>query len=243
MATSVQIMSPVYNEGDAVLELYRNLVDNNVKFDELFFVYDFDEDTTVPFVNKLAESDPRIRLERNRIGKGVVNALKTGFRLAKPGPLIVIMADNSDKLSIIPEMIKLWESGSKLVSPSRYMKGGLQHGGPVFKKFLSGTAGKILGLVGFPTNDPTNNFKLYDGEWIRNQTIESTGGFEVAIELAGKAFIQNAQISQIPTEWWDRTQGQSNFKLWKWLPKYLKWYLPLLVITPVKALSKSLQNR
>jgi dolichol-phosphate mannosyltransferase len=190
MSEKVQIMSPVYNEGNSICTLYDSLIENKIQFDELYFVYDFDGDTTIPFIKKLSELDSRVRGEKNNIGRGVVNALKSGFQIAKKGPLIVVMADNSDKLSIIPEMIKLWKNGAKLVSPSRYMIGGAQHGGPKFKKFLSGSQGRFLGIIGFPTNDPTNNFKLYDGEWIKAQNIESTGGFEVALELTGKAYVQ-----------------------------------------------------
>jgi dolichol-phosphate mannosyltransferase len=29
----------------------------------------------------------------------------------------------------------------------------------------------------------------------------------------------------VPTTWRDRTAGQSNFKLRKWLPHYLHWYV------------------
>lgn len=221
-------MAPVYNEGDAVIKFYDSLVESRVKFDELFFVYDFDEDTTLPYIKQLSARDSRVYSFKNTIGRGVVNALKAGFMNAKDGALIVCMADNSDKLSIIPEMINLWKLGSVVVCPSRYMRGGKQHGGPVFKKTLSRISGVVLNIMGFPTSDPTNNFKLYDAKWLKKQSVESTGGFEVALELTGKAYNQGFKIAELPTEWWDRTQGQSNFKLWKWMPLYLKWYLPLL---------------
>jgi hypothetical protein len=29
----------------------------------------------------------------------------------------------------------------------------------------------------------------------------------------------------MPTVWQERTAGASNFKLGKWLPRYLRWYL------------------
>ena len=232
----IQIMVPVYNEGSGILLFYEALTSSRVHFDDLKFVYDMDEDTSLPYIYELSKNDNRIGALKNTIGRGVVNALRMGFMQAKPGPFIVLMADNSDKFSIIPDMISLWKGGCAVVVPSRYMEGGKQHGGPLFKKFLSGLSGKVLNLVGFPTSDPTNNFKLYDGEWLSKQTIESDGGFEVALELTGKAFCQGLKIRQLPTEWWDRTQGQSNFKLWKWLPKYLRWYLPLLFITPIRKL-------
>lgn len=239
MKPIIQIMVPVYNEGETVLKLYHNIVNEGVEYDKLFFVYDMESDTSLPFIKLLAEKDSRVSAFKNNFGKGVVNAMRAGFGQAQAGPFIVVMADCSDKLSVIPEMIDLWTKGSKVVSPSRYMVGGKQHGGPKFKKLLSGFSGRFLSMLGFPTSDPTNNFKLYDGEWLRNQTIESDGGFEVALELTGKAFLNSQKITQLPTEWWDRTDGKSNFKLWKWLPKYLRWYLPLVFITPYRKLSCS----
>lgn len=224
----VQIAAPVYNEGDSVLTLYKSLISSEIRFDELRFVYDIDTDTSLPFIKELSKSDARVAADKNLYGKGVVNALRWIFSKAKKGPLIVVMADNSDKLSIIPEMISQWKSGSVVVSPSRYMKGGKLHGGPIFKGLLSRVSGVLLSVLGFPTSDPTNNYKLYDGEWVSSQKIESEGGFEVALELTGKAYFSGKKITQLPTEWWDRTQGESKFQMWKWIPKYLRWYMPLL---------------
>ena len=55
-------------------------------------------------------------------------------------------------------------------------------------------------------------------------TIESTAGFELALELTVKATLSGRRVAQVPTTWRDRTAGQSNFKLRKWLPHYLHWY-------------------
>jgi hypothetical protein len=223
-AEFVQVIVPVYNEGENVRVLYENLVLEGVPFNELKFVYDFDGDTTLPVIRELEARDRRIVADKNEFGRGVVNALRWGFSRARRGPVIVIMGDNSDKLSIVPEMIERWRNGSVVVSPSRYMKGGEQHGGGVIKSTLSRLAGTSLRLLGFPTSDPTNNFKLYDGDWLRSQTLESRGGFEIALELTYKAFRDRRRIDQLPTVWRDRTMGESNFRLSKWLPHYLRWY-------------------
>jgi len=220
-----QCVVPIYNEGENVKVLYNSLISENVPFDSLTFIYDIDADTSLPFIAEIGESDGRVSAKKNTFGRGVINALRFGFKNAEPGPVIVMMGDNSDKLSIVPEMISLWSSGAVLVSPSRYMPGGKQHGGPPLKSFLSMISGRVIGFLGFPTNDPTNNFKLYDGQWLAAQDIESVGGFEVALELSFKAHSQGKTIKQLPTEWWDRTEGESNFQLWAWLPKYLYWYL------------------
>jgi glycosyltransferase involved in cell wall biosynthesis len=220
----VQLVVPVYNEGENVVVLHRKLREESVPYDSLRFVYDRDDDTSLPYVAKLRAEDPRVDALRNQYGPGVIRALRTGFERAEPGPVIVMMGDLSDKLSVVPEMLALWRGGATVVSPSRYMPGGVQHGGGLVKSNLSRLAGKSLSWLGFPTSDPTNNFKLYDGEWLRRQRIESDGGFEVALELCYKAFVQGEPIRQLPTEWFDRTSGESRFRLRAWLPRYLRWW-------------------
>ena len=227
--TSIQLVVPIYNEGENVVTLYKTLQRDGVPFDSLTFVYDIDSDTSLPFIANLTSEDPRVAADKNNFGKGVVHALRWGFHRAKPGPVLVLMGDNSDKLSIIPEMIKLWQEGATVVCPSRYMPGGAQHGGPKLKVFLSRTQGKFINFLGFPTSDPTNNFKLYDGAWLREQNVESIGGFEVALELSYKAYRDGKVIKELPTEWFDRTMGESRFKLWSWLPQYLRWYWPAVL--------------
>lgn len=224
----VQIVVPVYNEGEQVIELYKQLNVDGVQFHSLRFVYDFAEDTSLPYIKQLAADDSRVEALRNTYGRGVLNALRFAFSCVEAGPVIVVMGDRSDKLSIIPEMIDLWERGATVVSPSRYTEGGKQHGGGVMKSGLSRIAGKSLRYLGFPTSDPTNNFKLYDGRWLIEQQIESNGGFEIALELCYKAHQSNRTIAELPTEWFDRTEGQSKFHLFKWLPHYLRWYFKIL---------------
>jgi len=55
--------------------------------------------------------------------------------------------------------------------------------------------------------------------------IESERGFEIALELTAKAFARREPITEIPTTWRDRTSGEAGFRLFRWLPMYLKWYL------------------
>jgi hypothetical protein len=94
---------------------------------------------------------------------------------------------------------------------------------------MSRTAGLTLHWFGgVPTHDPTNNFKLYSRRFLGGTTIESTAGFELALELTVKATIAGRRVAELPTVWRDRTAGQSNFKLRKWLPHYLRWYLAAL---------------
>jgi hypothetical protein len=187
-------------------------------------IYDFDEDTTVPVARELARARPWLKLQKSS-GHGVVDALRAGFAAVGSGPALVVMADLSDDLRLVPEMLEMYREGYRIVCPSRYMPGGSQEGGPWLKRTLSRIAGLSLWFIaGFPTRDATNNFRLYDAALVRQLGIESRGGFELALELTAKAFTRGERIGELPTTWRDRTAGESRFRLRKWLPKYLYWY-------------------
>lgn len=225
MTPEVSIILPVYNEGEAVEPVLRALSAAVSTPHELVVVYDFDGDTTVPVIQRLATEIPSLRGLRNDLGRGVLNAMKAGIA-GTSGPYVLIsMADGSDDPTAVDRMIELAKGGADVVSASRYMKGGRQIGGPPLKRLMSRAAGLTLHwFARVPTHDPTNNFKVYSRTFLQATTIESSAGFELALELTVKATIAKRRIAEIPTTWRDRTAGQSNFKLRKWLPHYLHWY-------------------
>jgi len=221
----LSIVLPVYNEGEAVEPVLRALSAGVGTPHELVVVYDFDEDTTVPVVNRLATEIRGLRGLRNDLGRGVLNAMKAGIAGTSAPFVLISMADGSDEPEIVDRMVRFAEAGADVVSASRYMPGGRQIGGPLVKRLMSRAAGLTLHwFAGVPTHDPTNNFKLYSRSFLDATTIESTAGFELGLELTVKATLARRRVAEVPTTWRDRTAGQSNFKLRKWLPHYLHWY-------------------
>lgn len=230
---TLEIIVPVYNEGEIVNELYKNLTSAlDKKFEDgsqinwkAYIVYDFPADKTAPFAMALQKTDPRIVPTLQTFGKGAINALKYAFSIIHDNPVIVTMGDCSDDLTMIPRMLKEIDQGAIIVSPSRFIKGGGYHGGTLFKKVLTRLAGIVLWAFGIGTNDPTNNFKMYSGTWIRSQKIESQGGFEIALEFLVKASLAKRKIVEVPGIWKDRTMGESKFDVKKLLPHYFRWFL------------------
>jgi glycosyltransferase involved in cell wall biosynthesis len=226
-SNTVSIIIPVYNEGANFSILWKELTRQVACEFKAYVVYDFDGDDTVPVANKIIEGgDTRLKLIKNNIKRGVVGAVCTGFNSVDSGPVLVVMADLSDDLSIVTQMLKLYNQGYDVIVGSRYVKGGRLIGGPVLKQSMSRVAGLSLHwLRRIPTTDATNAFKMYDREMLRDIVIESNGGFELNLEITVKAFLAGYKITEIPSTWTDRTAGTSKFKLWSWLPSYLKWYL------------------
>ena len=226
MSSRITIVIPVYNEGANLDRLWAELR-STVRSDfTALVVYDFDEDNTVPEVKRIIEKgETRIRLVKNNVRRGVVGAIVTGFEQVEHGPILVVMADLSDDLRRVDSMLALYEQGYQLVAGSRYMKGGRLEGGPLLKQFLSRMAGLTLHWFrGIPTHDATNAFKIYDRDMLRTFTVESQHGFELNLELTVKAFLAGYRIGEVPSTWRDRTEGTSRFRLWAWMPSYLKWY-------------------
>ena len=221
----LSIVLPVYNEGEAVEPILRALSAEVRTAHEIVVVYDFDGDTTVPVVARLAAEIPGLRGLRNNLGRGVLNAMKAGIAATTAPYVLISMADGSDEPGVVDPMMALARSGADVVAASRYMRAGRQLGGPFLKRLMSRTAGLTLHwFAGVPTHDPTSNFKLYSRRFLESTTIESLAGFELALELTVKATLAGRHVAEVPTTWRDRTSGQSNFRLRKWLPHYLHWY-------------------
>lgn len=172
---------------------------------------------------------PWLQLVRNEDVPGVVGAVRTGFRTVREGPALVTMADAGDDLSIVPQMLSLYRQGYRIVCPSRFARGGRQVGGSRLKRLLLRAAGATFRiLVGFPTRDLNNNYRLYDAALVNELAIESTGGFELALELTAKAFCRGVKIAELPTTWIDRRGSGPTAGTVDWLASYLRWCLYVL---------------
>lgn len=228
----VSIVVTAYNEGEKIADYLNSLLQSVTIPAEVLVVYDFQEDTSVPFVRQVASTDDRVKPVLNTYGRGPAWAIRYGMDQATANVVVVTMADGCDDVTQIDELTLLVEGGSAIASASRYTRGGKKVGGPLIKGALSRFAGlSLYYLGGVGTRDATNSFKAYDMSFVREAGIASTGGFEVGIELVAKARRLRRPVTEIPTTWYEREYGESNFKIATWLPKYLRWYLYALGLT------------
>jgi dolichol-phosphate mannosyltransferase len=222
----VSVVVLVYNEGEAVVPCLDRILTSVQLPSEVLVVYDSPDDTTVPWIEKCRRADSRVVPVLNLYGRGPARAIRTGFAHASADVVVVTMADGCDDPMQIDSLARLVDRGVAIAAASRYTRGGRQIGGPLVKSSLSRLAGvslQLLARVG--TRDATNSFKAYSTEFVRSVGIDSDAGFEVGLELVAKARRLRLPVAEIPTIWLERANGQSNFKLRKWLPHYLRWYL------------------
>jgi glycosyltransferase involved in cell wall biosynthesis len=220
------VVIPAYNEGANIVPVLDRLLESVTLPCEVLVVVDFAEDTTIPFIESYAgRAQPSVRAVINDYGRGPAWAIRYGIGHATAPVVVVTMADGCDDPRQIDELTRLVERGVVVAAASRYMPGGQQVGGPYLKRVLSKNAGRSLyWFARIGTRDATNSFKAYSRTFVERVGIESEDGFEIGLELTAKARRMRLPVAEIPTIWLDREAGVSNFKIAKWLPKYLRWY-------------------
>ena len=227
--SAIAIIIPVFKEQDSIAKVLENI---DYSLDEpatVYLIADFDSDPTISAAEAVIGLTIQIRFIIQNGAHGPASAIKLGIDSSTEKYLVFMTADDSDDARDIPRLVSKLRSGATLVCASRYVKGGEHIGGPKLKYFLSWLAGRIAHLVlRINTCDPTNLFKAVTREFLNEISIESKSGFTLGLELVGKANHAAYAVVEVPTIWHERTVGSSSFKILKWLPTYIYWFLRLI---------------
>lgn len=221
----VSVVIPAHNEGDSIVACLDRVFEAVTLPCEILVVFDTPDDTTVPYLEKYAQEQPRLVPTLNTYGRGPADAMRFGIDQARAPVVVVTMADGCDDPQQIDDLARLVERGVVIAAASRYSRGGQQVGVPTAKRAMSKAAGLTLcWFARAGTHDATNSFKAYSKAFIGEVGIQSDAGFEMGIELVAKARRLRRPVAELPTIWLDRTAGVSNFKVAAWLSRYLRWY-------------------
>ncbi len=224
-ALDLDIVIPVFNESDniiPVLESFRKHLKSEYR---VLVCYDFEGDNTLPAVKNWTHFDPAKHLFIRNQQRGPHAAVLAGFKASEAPAVLVYPADDDYNAPQIDLMVQTARSGFDIVCASRFAPGGSMRECPWLKSFLVRAAGWSLYHLGrLPTRDASNGLRLFSQKLLRETNFESTEGFTYSIELLVKAHRQARPITEIPVQWFQRKQGESRFKVLKWLPAYLRWY-------------------
>ena len=224
-APRVSVVIPAYEEGEHILPVLARIRESVTMPFEVLVVVDRAEDSTARVLEGVGDGSGQVRLLVNDYGPGPANAIRYGIDHVRAPVTVVTMADGCDDARQIDDLTRLVERGVVVAAASRYMSGGQQVGGPLVKAALSRTAGITLHLLArVGTRDPTNSYKAYSTQFLRDVGIDSRDGFEIGLELTAKARRLRLPVAELPTIWLDRQAGVSSFKLAQWIPHYLRWY-------------------
>jgi dolichol-phosphate mannosyltransferase len=226
MDAQLDIVIPVYNEGKNILATLGALARDVKTPARVLICYDLPDDDTLPAIrdNPQAHAGLAVDFIRNQ-GRGAHSAVMAGFAASTAPFILMFPADDDYNAAIIDRMVALARTGCDIVCASRFMPGGTMIGCPLLKAVLVRTASFTLHHVArLPTRDASNGLRLFSRRVIEGITIESDQGFCFSIEMLVKVHRLRWRVGEIPAQWIERQQGQSRFRLLKWLPAYLRWY-------------------
>ena len=225
MSKYLDIIIPVYNEGENLIRVFDHLKKNIRHKFTILVCYDNNEDDLFLYLDSLKKKNVDFKLVKN-LYFGPCGAVKTGLYFSDVEIKIVYPVDDLMNGKIIDRMVEKYKEGYDIVAPSRFMKGGSMKNCPFIKSIIVRCASFTLyHLSSIPIEDASNGFRLFSNKIIKNFNIESQLGFAYSLELLVKAHRNNFNIAQIPSSWEEREIGTSKFKIFKWLKEYLRWYI------------------
>lgn len=221
------LIIPIYNEGYNIIRLIKLLKkDLKSKKFNILLCYDTIKDNIFNYKKDIKKLRLPIYFIKNP-SNGPCSAVTTGLKKSVSNCKIVYPADDFLNTKLISKMHKLFlKENSDIVVASRFIKGGSMKGCPLFKSILVRFASwSLYTFSSIPVRDASNGFRLFSNKLLKKVKFESKLGFAYSLELLVKCERLGYKINEIPAKWEERTEGKSNFKLVKWLPQYIRWYL------------------
>lgn len=220
----MDIVIPAFNEGENIVRVLSSFEREVAHPIRVLICYDFEGDDTIPAARSRQWPFP-VEFVRST-GRGAHQAILTGFSKVTAPCVIVFPADDTVNARILDTMAAKFGEGNDIVVASRFIEGGSMIGCPPLKAALVRTAAFTLHhFARVPARDATNGFRLFSKRVITTIPIESSVGFTYSLELLVKADRVGWRIAEVPSTWIERTSGTSRFRVLRWVPAYLRWYL------------------
>jgi polyisoprenyl-phosphate glycosyltransferase len=143
---AIDIIIPLYNEEDSIPALHKQLcnVIDQLSFDfKIWYVNDGSTDETQKIIQGFVEEDKRVIVLELSRNFGHQAALTAGLDESSGDFVITMDGDGQHPPGLIPEMIKLAESGYDVVIAQR-----VENENPTFKNITSRLFYRLVNLVG-----------------------------------------------------------------------------------------------
>lgn len=117
----ISILIPCYNEEENVVPISKAVSEEMEKslarYDyEIIFIDNDSQDNTQPLLREICRLNPRIKAIFNAKNFGQFNSPYYGMLQTTGDCTILLCCDFQDPIEMIPQMVKEWEEGAKIVS-------------------------------------------------------------------------------------------------------------------------------
>ncbi len=116
--TKITILTPTFNEEENIKELYSRI---KKQFENLDYEYEIividnnSDDNTINILRDLCSLDKNLKVIINNKNYGHINSPFYGILQSDSDATIYINSDLQDPPELIPQYLKLWEQGNKIV--------------------------------------------------------------------------------------------------------------------------------
>jgi len=202
----LSVVIPVYNEGENLNSLYRQLksvLESLGKTYEMILVDDGSTDSSFSILKKLHGQDHNVKVIQLRRNFGKAAALSAGFTSAQGKIIITMDADLQDDPRGIPNFIKKLNEGYDLVSGWRFKRQD-----PFSRTFPSRLFNSLTAtLTGVKVHDFNCGFKAY-----RKELIESLDLYgELHRYIPALAHWKGFKVGETKVEHHPRAHGKSKY--------------------------------
>jgi glycosyltransferase involved in cell wall biosynthesis len=202
----ISIVIPVYNEMEAIPELYRVLKDvleRLAKSTEILFIDDGSRDGSGAALDELAHSDARVQVLHLRRNYGQTAAIMAGFQHCTGDVIIPMDGDGQNDPADIPRLLSKLSEGYDVVSGWR-----TDRNDRFSRRLPSAAANRLISsLLGVPLHDYGCTLKAYRREVIEDVRLYGEMHRFIPIYAAW----EGARVTELPVTHHPRLHGKSNY--------------------------------
>ncbi|PIR66426.1 MAG: hypothetical protein COU51_04050 [Parcubacteria group bacterium CG10_big_fil_rev_8_21_14_0_10_36_14] len=228
------IIIPAYNEDENVVDLLSSIKNIKLIFDKkVILVDDGSTDKTKELaMNFKNQMDLEILVHAKNLGvpRTFFDGITAACVNAEDDDIVLIMeADNTSKLSLMPEMIEKINLGSDIVIGSRYIAGGSYKNFPLYRTIGSNVVNSIVKLLVHLPNvtDYSIFYRAYRAEILKKalafygNNFITTNSFAANLEILLKLRKFVKKIDECPLVYnYGLKKGKSKMNLIKTLKEY-----------------------
>ena len=162
----ISLVIPCFNEEENAEAICNAVVAEMEKTGctfELIFIDNCSTDRTVPIVRAICGRDARVKLIVNTRNFGQMRSPTHGIYQARGRAVIGMCADFQDPPAMIPEFIRRWREGAKVVLAVRET----EKSGPILTAFRTLSYSLQRKFGDYPVIPNATGFGLYDAEVVR----------------------------------------------------------------------------
>jgi dolichol-phosphate mannosyltransferase len=156
----LSLVIPVFNEQEVLFDSFTRMDAAMQKTGyayEMIYVNDGSRDHTLDQLRTLASAHPQVKVLSFSRNFGHQLAVTCGMDAAKGDALIIIDVDLQDPPELIPEMVRMWESGADIVYGKRVRR----KGETLLKKITASLYYRLLSwMSAYPIPLDTGDFRL-----------------------------------------------------------------------------------